>query len=660
MSADREKEAGPMRFDIREDKLKKRFWRLQNGKAIANSGKDRHDSDDKCKRAIRRIKANVAKAPVDPARSSGFHFKVEVGSQRARWRLLDGKKEVGVSSSRFATPAAAKKAIKQFQTEAPLALLPIVHTFQVEERFPTWGLPLTLQALVPPTFGGADGLVFLQGATQRKALHVDDWETTPGTIIAALPATPLPGPHFIAVETSLGAGQIPITILNALVFRVLEPNPGWGLPVTLERVPSSSFSSGTEVALLGPVGQQEPLAAVPAPAGRLSAVLPKVPPFPGPYQLEVKSVTGPNPVRGVLALDIADVQGEIARRLRTIAADVKLEPKGPVPVETGNPTLPVAMVNPPPKRISLPVGDYDVTAEVGWSLAGPHHSSPAWSAHQATETGARFSIVPRLVDASVLSEPTAELDPATIAANVRVVVKLPGGLEVDARAQATLTIQIRQLQLPTCALFFTHNHFQPDVPPEPGCVFVYLKPGSVDMNVPQVLAKLTTVRTALATLSSVFDTVPWTGDLDADAGAISMVVNGLVLIGNRMTDPFMAKGHKVRVGSGPGHRLLSESVRFWTDFLYTHTGEDTFGAMALIGRPGECVRVYGARNYHPKEGDFVLHVLDGHIVSMVENLHGHDPAAWPDGALQMVHPAPGDATFGDKLSSLHWGPERPD
>lgn len=106
--------------------------------------------------------------------------------------MLDGKREVATSSSRFSTTAEAKKAIKQFRDEAPVALIPIVHTFRIEEPLPTWGLPLRLQALVPPTFGGVEGLVFLQGPTQTRALKLEDWEGTPGTVVALLRSSRFP------------------------------------------------------------------------------------------------------------------------------------------------------------------------------------------------------------------------------------------------------------------------------------------------------------------------------------------------------------------------------------------------------------------------------------------------------------------------------------
>lgn len=70
-----------VRYEIREDTAGKRLWRLRNGKPIANSGADRQPTDEACKRAIQRIKTNVAKAPVDPARPSAFHFGIVRSAQ---------------------------------------------------------------------------------------------------------------------------------------------------------------------------------------------------------------------------------------------------------------------------------------------------------------------------------------------------------------------------------------------------------------------------------------------------------------------------------------------------------------------------------------------------------------------------------------------------
>lgn len=635
-----------VRFEIRRGSDKRYSWALRKRKPLGASAQT-YATWAACNTAIKRIKANVGDAPVDDgAAAAPLRFRREQTPRGFRWRLVTRNgRPVAVSTAPSATAAAALKAINAFRDGALLAPLP--QTFRVAEALPTWAAPLTLVAIAPADFGGTPGTVRLTGAGGRsETLTVLEWESEPGKVVVQAPEAPFSGPHTLVVETPLRLGQLAVVPLEPLVFRVVELRLGWGYPVTLESVAPLTFGDRAgKVALVNPPAKERlELSVTDAwSRSRLTVRLPEKPPFPGAYHLVVETPSS----RGELPVVVEDILSEeIANRLKRLLEAVSLTGQ-PTTVDPGVP-VPVSIVNFPPSRISFPPRDFDVDVSVSWRVHGVE-TDEWWK-----KEGAEFLIAPRPVAASVGTEPGADV--VTIEATLTLTVAT-----ITVARTVSLELRVKRLQLPTVALFFTHNYFQPTVPREPGCVLAFVRPGSLDLRAGAVVAALDSLGDALRRLALRFPTLPWLAAVGEAAAQVQRVASALGDVANKMgTDEGMTKGHKVRVVTGSGvRRADSRELHFWSDGLYVHTAEDNFGSMCLLGTPGgESIRVYNARDYHSKEGLFFLWLPDKHIAALVEDFHARPPGAWPPGAIDPWLP-PDGGNYGNRISSFHWGPERP-
>jgi hypothetical protein len=641
-----------MRFRIEWDKPRKFRWQLASTRqTVGTSATVRYPTRRACTTAVQRLQRLLARAPIEvggvpPAGTRGLRLRIGKTKNRFRWRLFDGTKVAGESATTLSTENAARKAAERFRTAAPDALVPSLQQFAIEGLPTSWGQDVTLRAIEPSTFGLPVGGVRLLGAVGQATVLRTIWNGGE-TIVAHLPETAFPGPHSLVVDTALTSGQAPLEVLD--VFRTAEARLGWGQDVTLEPVAPPSFGDIVgKVFLIGRGAVQKELPIVGSwSRTRLKVRLPDQPTFQEPHMLSVVR----RATRGELPVVIDDVVTPAVRaKLEELLGPIRLAPATPV-VAPGE-TLNFPITSFPPDSISLPVGTFPVTVDVAWRVAGPHMPDAGWSKVSPLPSSADVTIVPRLVDMHVNTEPSR--DPVTIEATVTLAA---AGVTVS--KTASVQIEAVALELPTVVLFFTHNYFQANVPREYGCVLAYVRPGSLPLNEERVSSELSSLQAILAKLAAAFSNgLPWLAAANETATRLGPVVHSVATILAGMP-PLMEKGTKLRVGTGAGMRLL-EDVKFWRDFAYVHTGEDNFGSIAVLGRPGTSVRMYSARNYHPKEGVLWIVVPDGYLATFVEDLHTSPVATWPpEGLGDEWEPDP-DANFGNKLSSFHWNAERPD
>jgi hypothetical protein len=644
-----------MRFRTTQDAAKAYGWELVGTQPSARSI-PKYPNRRACVQAITRNKNGVSAAPVDPAPESAgtaaFRLVTRAVGKKFVWDLVaKSGATVATSAKQFAARTGARTAAKTFQAAAPAATILAPQTFRIEETAATWGGQISLHALAPPTFGTPAGQVYIAAGTQRRALPVVEWEQQTGLIVAKLPASePFPGPHLIVVEGSLTQGQMPIVVLSALTFTVAEAVPAWGSPITLHPAGAAGFGTSGSVVLHGPLPTQQVSLTVTAwQADEVVASLPPGPPFPGPYVLEVVTASA----KGNLPIAITDVVAQIRAKLNALLAGLKLE-AGVATVGVGDP-LTVAIANFPPGSISLPAGDFPVQVHIEWGLTGPHVTGSDWWQHQPRPEGAVFWVVPRLVEADTQHAPQDDTVEITVS------ITLLSDLVTVGPVRLTLSIKVTPILLPAVALFFTHDYFKPTVPHEPGCVFAYVRPGSLAISAEAVRDAVSTLAALLSQVSRVFAAVPWLAEAGAASTGLSNVAESLRTVITLMGDNTgMGKGHKVRVESGAGVPFL-DKVHFWLDFLYWHTGEDNFGSMCLIGPPGETMRIFNAREYSDSEGHFRLTIPERTVAAFVDTLHYRPPSCWPAEALSQedLTLPPGGANFGNRLSSVHWGIDPP-
>lgn len=97
-------------------------------------------------------------------------------------------------------------------------------------------------------------------------------------------------------------------------------------------------------------------------------------------------------------------------------------------------------------------------------------------------------------------------------------------------------------------------------------------------------------------------------------------------------------------------------IVFCNEFLYWHTGEDAFGSMFTFGPQAPAEHSFNARDFSIDEGLFMAIIPPGHILATIDTLHNRSRQIDPTSALRLVGMVKDDATFGDRLCSLHFGP----
>lgn len=290
--------------------------------------------------------------------------------------------------------------------------------------------------------------------------------------------------------------------------------------------------------------------------------------------------------------------------------------------------------------------DLPVTVKVAWraeSVAGGELKVLSTSQTQAT-----FALAPAIVSDDGSSAPTRT---ARVWVDVTLTVD-PPALDpiIETRAIGPLDVPVPALRIPTILALWNHGlgdlSEHGGVPP---CILIAVKNGPTLADVGAVVATAQALATTLSTLSGSFPTLPEIGSLAAVASGLNRVAS-LLSSAQRATKKYIV----VRQTSAE-HEL--HRIVFYTDFLYTHSGEDTFSSLFLVGLPSQTVRFYNARFrngvWDTSEGAFNLHLRAGEPIVFIESLHGALPATTPPGAATN-HRTPPSGSFGDRISAFQF------
>jgi hypothetical protein len=182
----------------------------------------------------------------------------------------------------------------------------------------------------------------------------------------------------------------------------------------------------------------------------------------------------------------------------------------------------------------------------------------------------------------------------------------------------------------------------------PPCILIVVPPDGAYRDLAGLTRVLEPVGAALSTLSPIFPTLEVIGSTSAAARAVARLVSLLKSI----ADP--TKGAIVIVRATSEERFL-ERIKFYTDFLYTHTAEDTFGSLLLLGTPGTTAHLFNARECRDSEGALPVRIPPASLAVVIESLHGDPPASDPTDAIDTAGPGykeASDGSFGDRMSSF--------
>ncbi|HEX8743238.1 MAG TPA: hypothetical protein VF712_08880 [Thermoleophilaceae bacterium] len=295
-----------------------------------------------------------------------------------------------------------------------------------------------------------------------------------------------------------------------------------------------------------------------------------------------------------------------------------------------------------------------VAASVTWKAqdaSGNDLPAAAFSKLSETNAGASILFAPSIVEA------TGGLPPAQvrrIRAEVTLSVTLPNGTKITntgAPKALSVDVPVPSLAVPTIVALFNHAPF--DLTEHggiPGCVLVWVPPGSPYRDIGSLIAALEPLASGLSALAPTFAALSFLSNTQRAAQAIGRLVDLL----RGVTDP--SKNVKLVVRAS-GNEPYLDKIVFYQQFLYFHTAEDTFGSLLMVGMPGKAAKFYNARNFSTSEGAFTVRLPNDALAAVIESLHSDPPGCDPpsavptSGADYIAAPA---HSFGDRFSSLEF------
>jgi hypothetical protein len=293
--------------------------------------------------------------------------------------------------------------------------------------------------------------------------------------------------------------------------------------------------------------------------------------------------------------------------------------------------------------------DLPVAIAVSWSVTNgndePLADDSFVQVENSTARGA-FLFAPDVIAGTGGSPSPAQ---RKIKAAVTLTVEPPGGEPISETRTLELPVSVPSLAIPTVLALFNHAPFDLSVHGGiPPCILIVVPSNSPYRDLASLTNVLEPVGTALSSLAPVFSTLQLIGDTAATARAVTRLVGLLKAI----ADP--TKGAIVIVRATQ-QELFLERIKFYTEFLYTHTAEDTFGSLFMLGGEGTTVHLFNARECDPREGALPVKIPTGSVAVVIDSLHGDPPAADPAHAIDTNGPRykqSSEGSFGDRMSSF--------
>lgn len=647
-----------MKFVLFQGDDDKYRWRLDGRRGRVEAvGAAAYKSFKTCCAKMDEFRELIATAAVDEgAGTAAARVRIVRDQDGAfRWELIapTGRK-VAQSGASFRRGAAAAGSVDRTREAAPAAFvdLAICPVYAATPSPAYWDGDVTLVVLPASItdFGPAPGAVrLLGGSAQSTPLAVREW--TPGRIRVRLPKDPpFAGPHQIVVDTAVVTGcamPLVINVPKACTFKVSPQPAWWGDTLTLSPIAPTSFGSlHGQVSLVGAdvLLQVHPLAHTHWDGQRITVTLPASPPFPGPvYAINVKSPE----VFGASSVTI-DAAHLVQRLLDAAASEIRLAPGAPVTVGPGD-KVAVALSG-LPSSVSVPgIAAIPVAAEVSWSVQtgdGTPADAADWRRLGADQLSGAFVLAPGVVEAG-----TTDQDDRRYVVVADVTLRAAGA-SVSRRLSVAVTVSA--LRVPSVLALFNHASF--DLSEHggiPACVLVAVPGARLSADVNAVLRPVTELADRLRALGEAFSTLRTVGSVATAIGALVRLAELLTIMRDTSADG-EGKSRKLIVRATDSERLLHRIV-FYREFLYTHSGEDTFGSFIFVGMSGRRARFFNARELSSSEGMFEVTIPRGALAVIVTSLHANPPATDPRDAVTSWRSASA-GSFGDRMSSFEFPP----
>jgi uncharacterized protein YegP (UPF0339 family) len=666
-----------MRFELYLDRAGDYRWRAvaDNGRIVADSAEG-YERLAGCRRSLELVRDELPAAPVLDE-TGGEHVRA-TGNPRLRLRLYRDRarefrwtaiarngKKVADSAEGYKRKASAEKTLHALKLKAKDAVLRglFCPLYTVSPNPAVFGARLTLTKDVasPVGFGatkGAAGLVN-EVLNQETTLSIASW--TDLQVQLDLPAqAPFLGPYSLSLDVATQSNcRDPVVIVgkSVCVF-TMSPQPGeWGGQLTLTATTPTTFgATAGQVQLAGPqgAGQAQQLTVASWSTSQIKVTLPAQPPFQAAsYRLLVTSTE----VEGEAPVVIVQPATAIAAALKALADKVTLNPVGPVTLPPGTSqaaTLKDLPSSTPQGTLTLP-GNVSIpmTVSVTWAVAdgaGSGLNSDLYKrtdAPQPLDAAATYEFVPPVVTAPAGSA-------SSWSRQLKATVKLEAQGVTHTRELA-LAIALDPLPVPVVVALFNHAQFDlgthGGIPP---CALVLVPTSGISTSA--ITGALQTLQSALGALKLPFPQLPGLGDAGIAEAAVAMLVTTLNSLAQNATSG-TGKSPKLLFQVKDSDTDFSQTV-FYTEVLYTHTAEDTFGSLLMVGLPGASARFYNDRNFNVGAGAFNLVIPSGRIAAVVDTLHANPPSCDPSNAV-LPHFPPSSGSFGDRLSAFQFLPPPP-